>query len=106
MEASFLRYRSKLTTKSIIPSWCMIETSSAQSLVCMSQAMCLTVGVMELWVVKGEFTITPRHSTCRYISLVQGFKGAAVVEVMIKWDGEVGVGDCGGKGSMFSRGWE
>ena len=65
MEASSLRYLSKLTMKSVMSSWCMIEMSSAWSLVCTSQMMCLTVGAMELWVVKGEFMIMPRHSTCR-----------------------------------------
>ena len=65
VEASSFRYLSKLTTKSVISNWCMTKTSSAWSRVCMSQVICLTVGVMELWVVKGEFMIMPRCSTWR-----------------------------------------
>ena len=64
-EASSLRYLSKSTTKSVMPNWCMTETSSTRSWVCTSQAMCLTVGAMAFWVVKGEFMITPRRSTYR-----------------------------------------
>ena len=30
------------------------------------------------------------------VGLVQGFKKTAVVEVMIEWDGEVWISDCGG----------
>ena len=62
VETSSLRYLSKLMMKSVILNWCMTEMSSAQSQVCMSRAMCLMVGAMELWVVKGEFMITLRHS--------------------------------------------
>ena len=40
------------------------------------------------------------------ISLVQGFKGASVVEVMIKWYGKVGVGDGGDECGMFGGGRE
>ena len=65
VEASSLRYLSRLTTKLVMPSWCMTETSSAWSQVCTSRAMCLTVGAIELWVVNGEFMITPSRSTCR-----------------------------------------
>ena len=65
VEASSLRYQSRLTMKSVMPSWCMTETSSAQSWVCISRVMCLIVGAMELWIVKGEFTMTPRCSTWR-----------------------------------------
>ena len=53
----------------------------------------MTVGAMELWVVKEEFMMTPRRSTWRYIGLVQGLEGAAVIKVMVKQDGEVGVGE-------------
>ena len=48
IEASSFRYLSRLTTKSVMLNWCMIEMSSAQSWICTSWAMCLTVGVMEL----------------------------------------------------------
>ena len=48
VEANSFRYLSKLTMKSVMPSWCMTETSSTWSQVCTSQAMCLTVGAMEL----------------------------------------------------------
>ena len=65
VEASSFRYLSRLMTKSVMPSWCITETSSAQSWVCTSQVMCLTVEAMALWVVKGKFMITLRHSTCR-----------------------------------------
>ena len=65
VEASSRRYLSKSMMKSVMPSWCMTETSSTQSQVCTSRAMCLMVGVMELWVVNREFMITPRHSTWR-----------------------------------------
>ena len=40
------------------------------------------------------------------IDFVQGFKGTAVIKVMIEWDGEVGVSDGGDKGGMFSRSWK
>ena len=43
---------------------------------------------------------------CLQIGLVQGFKGAAVIEVMIKRDGKVGVRDSGDKGGMLGGGWE
>ena len=46
VEASSFRYLSKSTTKSVMPNWCMTKISSAQSQVCMSRAMCLTVGAM------------------------------------------------------------
>ena len=65
VEASSLRYLSRLTMKLIIPNWCMIEISSTQSQVCTSWATCLIVGVMEFLVVKGEFMITLRHLTWR-----------------------------------------
>ena len=47
VEASSFRYLSKLITKSVMPSWCMTETSSAWSRVCTSHAMCLTVEVYD-----------------------------------------------------------
>ena len=28
-----------------------------------------------------------------YVSFVQGFEGASVVEVVVKWDGKVGISD-------------
>ena len=40
------------------------------------------------------------------ISLVQGFKGASIIKVMVEKHGEVGVCDGGDKGGVFSRGWE
>ena len=40
------------------------------------------------------------------VSLVQGFEGTAIIEVMIEWDGEVGVSDCSSEGGVFSGGWE
>ena len=48
VEASSFRYLSRLMTKSVMPSWCMMVMSSTLSWVCMSQAMCLTVGAIEL----------------------------------------------------------
>ena len=65
VEASSLKYLSRLTTKLVMPSWCMTEISSAWSWVCTSWVMCLMVGVMEFLVVNGEFTIMPRCSTWR-----------------------------------------
>ena len=65
VEASSFRCLSKSTMKSVMPNWCMTETSSAWSQVCMLWTICLTMRAMELWVVNGEFTITPRHSTWR-----------------------------------------
>ena len=63
VEASSLRYLSKSSMKSVMPSWCMTEMSSTQSQVCTSQAIYLIVGAIEFWVVKGEFMMTLRHST-------------------------------------------
>ena len=63
MEVSSFRYLSRSTMKSVMPSWCMTEMSSARSWVCISQATCLMVGVIEFLVVNREFTIMPRHST-------------------------------------------
>ena len=40
------------------------------------------------------------------ISLVQDFKGATIIEVMVKGYGEVRVHDGGDKGRVFSGGWE
>ena len=40
------------------------------------------------------------------ISLVQGFEGASIVEVMIKKDGKVRVCDGGDEGRVFSGGQE
>ena len=40
------------------------------------------------------------------ISLVQGFEGASVVEVMVKWDGKVGVSDGSDKHGIFGGGRE
>ena len=40
------------------------------------------------------------------VDLVQGLKGAAIIEVMIEWDGEMGIHDGGDKSRMFGRGWE
>ena len=65
VEASSFKYLSRSTMKSVMPNWCMTEMSSTQSWVCTSWAICLMVGVMELWVVNGEFMITPRHSICK-----------------------------------------
>ena len=48
VEASSFRYLSRSTTKSVMPSWCMTETSSAWSRVCTSWVICLMVGAMEL----------------------------------------------------------
>ena len=45
-EASSLRYLSRLTTKLVMPNWCMTEMSSAWRWVCTSRVMCLTVGAM------------------------------------------------------------
>ena len=63
VEANSFRYLSRLTTKLVMPSWCMTEMSSTQSRVCTSWTMCFMVGAMELWVMKGEFMITSRCST-------------------------------------------
>ena len=65
VEVSSFRYWSKLTTKSVMLSWCMTEMSSAWSQVCTSQMMCLMVEAMEFLVVNGEFMIMLRHSTWR-----------------------------------------
>ena len=40
------------------------------------------------------------------VGLVQGFKGTSVVEVVVEWDGEVGVCDGGDKGCVFGGRWE
>ena len=40
------------------------------------------------------------------VGFVQGLKGTAVVEVMIEWDGEVGISDGCDKCGMFSGGRE
>ena len=37
------------------------------------------------------------------ISLVQGFKGVPIIEVVIKWYSKMGVCDGGDKGSVFGR---
>ena len=65
VEASSLRYLSRSTMKSVMPSWCITEMSSAQSQVCTLQVTCLMMGVMEFQAVNREFTIMPRHSTWR-----------------------------------------
>ena len=40
------------------------------------------------------------------VGLIQGFKGASIIEVMVKGYGEVGVCDGGDKCGIFSRRWE
>ena len=40
------------------------------------------------------------------VSLVQGFEGASIVEVMVEWHGEVGVGDGGDECGVFGGGRE
>ena len=65
MEASSFRYLSRLATKSVMPSWYMMEMSSAQSRVCISWTKYLIVEVIEFLVVNGEFMMTPRRLTWR-----------------------------------------
>ena len=40
------------------------------------------------------------------VSLVQGFKGTPIIEVMVEWYGKVRIHDGGDKGRMFDRGWK
>ena len=40
------------------------------------------------------------------ISLVQGFEGVSIVEVVVKWYGKMGVRDGSDKGSVFGGRWE
>ena len=40
------------------------------------------------------------------ISLVQGFEGASIIKVMVKWYSKMGVYDGSDKGSMFGGRWE
>ena len=67
VEASSLRYQSRLMIKSVMLNWCMTEISSAQSWVCTSWRTCLIVDAVEFLILKGEFVIMLRHLTWRYI---------------------------------------
>ena len=40
------------------------------------------------------------------IGLVQGFKEASVIEVVVKQDGKVGIHDGSDQCGVFGRGWE
>ena len=40
------------------------------------------------------------------VGLVQGFKGAPIIEVVIEWDGEIGIHDSSDKCRVFSQGEE
>ena len=40
------------------------------------------------------------------VSLIQGFKWASIIKVVVKWDGQMGVHDSSDQGGVFSGGWE
>ena len=40
------------------------------------------------------------------VSLVQGFKGTSIIEVVVKWYSEVRVHDGSDESGVFGRGWE